>query len=69
VARLLDVAQERDLASKLHAGLSRTRVAAVGPVVSAELAAAGFRVDAMPAESYTMKPLVTSLCELLGPRS
>jgi uroporphyrinogen-III synthase len=69
VARLLDVAQERGLASKLLAGLSRTRVAAVGPVVSAELAAAGVRVDAMPAESYTMKPLVTSLCELLGPGS
>ncbi|HEY9182000.1 MAG TPA: uroporphyrinogen-III synthase, partial [Gammaproteobacteria bacterium] len=69
VARLFDVARERGLESKLRAGLERTRIAAVGPVVSADLEAADIRVDAMPAESYSMKPLVTSLCELLGRRS
>ncbi len=52
----------------LRAGLARTRVAAVGPVVSAELASVRVRVDAMPEHSYSMKPLVTSLCELLGAR-
>jgi len=66
VARLLDIAHDRGLTSKLRAGLKRTRVAAIGPVVHADLDAAGIRVDAMPAESYSMKPLVTSLCELLG---
>ena len=66
VARLLDIAHERGLTSKLHAGLERTRVAAIGPVVNADLLAAGIRVDAMPVESYSMKPLVTSLCELLA---
>ncbi len=66
VARLFDVAQKRGLTSRLRAGLERTRVAAVGPVVNADLEAAGVRVDAMPADSYSMKPLVTSLCELLG---
>jgi len=69
VARLLDVAHEHGLTAKLRAGLERTRVAAIGPVVNADLEAAGIRVDAMPAESYSMKPLVTSLCELLGNRS
>jgi uroporphyrinogen-III synthase len=68
VQRLLKLADERHLKRELDAGLKRTKVAAVGPVVSAELAAAGVRVDTVPTESFTMKPLVTSLCELLGPR-
>ena len=66
VQRLLTLARERHLEPALRSGLARTRVAAVGPVVSAELTKAGVRVDAMPEESYSMKPLVTSVCELLG---
>jgi uroporphyrinogen-III synthase len=66
VQRLLALAHERRLEPALRAGLTKTRVAAVGPIVAAELAAAGLRVDAMPEHSYSMKPLVTSLCELLG---
>jgi uroporphyrinogen-III synthase len=66
VQRLLALAQERQLEPALRAGLTRTRIAAVGPIVAAELAAAGLRVDAIPTQSYSMKPLVTSLCELLG---
>lgn len=66
VQRLLALAQERHLEAALRAGLARTRVAAVGPVVAAELEGAGLRVDATPKRSFTMKPLVTSLCELLG---
>lgn len=65
VQRLVAVAQNRNLELQLRAGLAHTRVAAVGPVVSAELVAHGIRVDAMPDHSYSMKPLVTSLCELL----
>jgi uroporphyrinogen-III synthase len=68
VQRLLTLADERHLERELGAGLARTKVAAIGPVVSAELAAAGIRVDTVPTESFTMKPLVTSLCELLGAR-
>jgi uroporphyrinogen-III synthase len=67
VQRLSQLARERGLETKLRAGLERTRVAAVGPIVGAKLVATGVRVDAMPTESYFMKPLVTSLCELLGP--
>jgi uroporphyrinogen-III synthase len=66
IQRLVELAQKRGLEAVLRAGLERTKVAAVGPVVAAELAAAGIRVDAMPEESYSMKPLVTSVCELLG---
>jgi uroporphyrinogen-III synthase len=66
VQRLLKVAREHRLEEALRQGFERTRIAAVGPVVSAELVAAGYRVDAMPEDSYSMKPLVTSLCALLG---
>jgi uroporphyrinogen-III synthase len=66
VERLLEIARKRTLEPELRAGLERTRVAAVGPIVAADLTSAGIRVDAMPVESYSMKPLVTSLCELLA---
>jgi uroporphyrinogen-III synthase len=66
VQRLLKLARERSLDAPLRSGLEHTKVAAVGPVVAAELAAANVRVDAMPDESYSMKPLVTSVCELLA---
>lgn len=65
VQRLLELARKRRLDSLLQAGLSKTKVAAVGPVVAAELGDAGIRVDIVPRESYSMKPLVTSVCELL----
>lgn len=68
VQRLLTLADERHLTRELEAGLKRTKVAAVGPVVGAELAAAGIRIDAVPTESFSMKPLVTSLCDLLASR-
>jgi uroporphyrinogen-III synthase len=66
VKRLLELARKRNLEAALKSGLERTKVAAIGPVVAAELADAGVRVDATPTESYSMKPLVTSVCELLG---
>ena len=68
VQRLLELAQKRGLEAALRSGFERTKVAAIGPVVAAELESARIRVDTMPEESYSMKPLVTSVCELLGPR-
>jgi uroporphyrinogen-III synthase len=65
VQRLLELAQKRGLEAALRSGFERTKVAAIGPVVAAELKSARIRVDAMPEESYSMKPLVTSVCELL----
>jgi uroporphyrinogen-III synthase len=66
VQRLLELARKRQLEPALRAGLERTKVAAIGPVVAAELAAVHVRVDGSPTESYSMKPLVTAVCELLG---
>jgi uroporphyrinogen-III synthase len=68
VQRLIDLAHKRNLKAALMGGLERTKVAVIGPVVAAELAADGIRVDTMPDDNYSMKPLVTSLCELLGER-
>lgn len=66
VQRLTKLAHDKGLDAALSQGLTKARVAAIGPIVAAEVEAAGFRVDAMPAESYSMKPLVTALCELLN---
>lgn len=66
VQRLLELARKRRLDALLRAGFSKTKVAAIGPVVAAELADAGIRVDTVPQESYSMKPLVTSVCELFA---
>jgi uroporphyrinogen-III synthase len=66
VQRLLELARKRQLEAALRAGLERTKIAAIGPVVAAELAAAGVRVDGTPTESFSMKPLVTTVCELLA---
>jgi uroporphyrinogen-III synthase len=68
VQRLTKLARDKGLDAELRKGLATARVAAIGPVVGAELESAGFRVDAMPEESYSMKPLVTALCELLAAR-
>lgn len=68
IRRLVDLAHKRGLETALQDGLARTKVAAIGPVVASELASEGIRVDTMPEDSYSMKPLVTSLCELLGGR-
>jgi uroporphyrinogen-III synthase len=65
VERLLDLARARRIEAQLREGLERTLVAAIGPIVAARLDAARIRVDAIPTQSYSMKPLVTSVCELL----
>jgi uroporphyrinogen-III synthase len=68
VQRLLELAQKRGLEAALRSGFERTKVAAIGPVVAAELESARIRVDAMPEESYSMKPLVMSVCDVLRAR-
>lgn len=66
VQRLVQVAKQSGLETQLKSGLAKAKVAAVGPIVEAELSGLGVRVDTTPAESYFMKPLVTSLSALLG---
>jgi uroporphyrinogen-III synthase len=66
VERLVELAHKRGLDQTLATGMRDTFVAAVGPVVAEALRAAGFAVNAMPDESYFMKPLVTMLEEHFG---
>ena len=66
VERLRRVAKESGRESQLQAGLERTVVAAVGPVVADALKAHGIAVQAMPAEAYFMKPLMRVMGEALG---
>ncbi len=63
VDRLFRVAGEAGREADLRAGLLRTQVAAVGPVVAEALAARGVAVQAMPAGDYFMKPLMRALAE------
>ncbi|HEX5420216.1 MAG TPA: uroporphyrinogen-III synthase [Gammaproteobacteria bacterium] len=63
--RLLKLARDSGREEALRRGLAATRVAAIGPVVAAELRAAGVRVDATPVEKFHMKPLVKALEALL----
>ena len=65
--RLASVARAHDRAEALQLGLTRTRVAAIGPVMAAYLADHGVRVDVMPAERFFMKPLVDALATHWAP--
>ncbi len=66
VERLFAVAAAQSLTDALHAGLERTVVAAVGPVVTASLEEHGGSADLQPERSYFMKPLVRELEAKLG---
>jgi uroporphyrinogen-III synthase len=69
VRRLFDVAAKAGRSQAARQSLGRTLVAAVGPVVAAELAAFGVHFDIMPAnETYFMKPLVRELGEAFAGR-
>ncbi|MDT8397682.1 MAG: uroporphyrinogen-III synthase [Pseudomonadales bacterium] len=66
--RLQQVARARQLEKQLQVGMERSRVAAVGPLVKAQLQAAGVRVDIMPETAFSMKPLVNAIARSLAPR-
>lgn len=64
VRRLAAVAEKTGRAEALRQGLSRVVVAAIGPVVAAELKKFGIAPSVVPAgETYFMKPLVRALAE------
>jgi uroporphyrinogen-III synthase len=69
LARLRQVAEDHQLQDSLKTGLSRAKVAAVGPVVAEALRGLGVRVDMMPEESYFMKPLVNAIVAAVGIKS
>jgi uroporphyrinogen-III synthase len=53
----------------VRTALAATLVAAVGPVVAAALADRGVKTQAMPQESFFLKPLTAALEQALGGRS
>ncbi|MGH6980437.1 MAG: uroporphyrinogen-III synthase, partial [Stellaceae bacterium] len=61
VRRLFALAAAQGMEAQLKAGLARTRVAAVGPVVIGALEKAGVGVAIAPTESYFMKPLANAI--------
>lgn len=61
VRRLFAVARRREQEQALRRALQGMVVAAVGPLVADALAEREVRVDAMPGESFFMKPLVREL--------
>jgi uroporphyrinogen-III synthase len=61
VDRLVKVAADHDLGDTLSAGLCRTRVAAVGPLVAAAVRKAGGTVDIEPPSLFHLKPLITAI--------
>lgn len=59
--RLFSVAQETGLTSQLTLGLSRTPIAAVGPVMEKALIERGLHSVVTPASSFHLKPLVRAI--------
>lgn len=65
VERLAAVAERTGAADALRRALADTLVAAVGPVVAAELKGLGIEVDVVPESDYFMKPMVSALLRRL----
>lgn len=62
VRPLVEVARIHRCEDRLRAGLDRTKIASVGPVVSDELKACGLRTDITPAnDAFFMKPLISAM--------
>jgi uroporphyrinogen-III synthase len=66
VRRLFEVARSHGYEARLNEGLSRTKIASVGPVVSDELQAHGLRTDiSPPSGAFFMKPLISAMSAAL----
>jgi uroporphyrinogen-III synthase len=67
VRRFRDVARAFGREAELRQGLERAVVAAVGPIVAAELETLGVRVNVTPRDNtFFMKPLVRELAAALA---
>lgn len=66
VERLFQVAKTANLETALRAGLMRTPIAAVGPVVEQTLKAHGLASAIRPADSFHLKPLVRAIIAARG---
>jgi uroporphyrinogen-III synthase len=65
IRRLFDVAQAHGRTDRLLAGLQRTTIAAIGPIVAEALQRRGLKAGIMPSGSYFMKPLVSAIAASL----
>jgi uroporphyrinogen-III synthase len=66
VRRLVDTAKAKGLDADLARALERTPVASVGPVVSDELKAFGFKTDIVPDnDAFFMRPLISAMAARL----
>jgi uroporphyrinogen-III synthase len=70
VRRLVDTARAKGLEARLGAALDKTPVASVGPVVTDELRAFGFKTDIVPDnDAFFMRPLISAMAtELMKTR-
>jgi uroporphyrinogen-III synthase len=68
VRRLFAVAEAGGKMTPLRDGLARTKVAAVGPVVAAELERFGISADIAPQDAYFMKPLANAIAAAFAPK-
>jgi uroporphyrinogen-III synthase len=66
VRRLFEVAQAHGRTERLLAGLRRTTIAAIGPVVAEAAAQRGLAPAIMPSGSYFMKPLVSAIAAAMN---
>ena len=66
IPQLFALAQDAKAEARLRQALAQTRIAAVGPVVAAELERHGLKVAIMPRDSFFMKPLVTEIIAALS---
>jgi uroporphyrinogen-III synthase len=66
VRRLVDTARARGLEAQLSKALDKTPVASVGPVVTDELKAFGFKTDIVPDnDAFFMRPLISAMATQL----
>ena len=69
IERLADVARARGIETQLHDGLAHTKIASIGPIVSAAVKKIGGRVAIAPTGgSFHLKPLVNAIVAALGNR-
>ena len=67
VRRLVDTAKAKGIEAELRKALATTPVASVGPVVSDELSAFGYKTDIVPEnESFFMRPLISAMAVRLS---
>ncbi|MET0906849.1 MAG: uroporphyrinogen-III synthase [Tardiphaga sp.] len=67
VRRLVEAARAHGRETQLQSALGKTPIASVGPVVSDELHAHGFRASITPAQdAFFMRPLISAMSVALG---